>query len=214
MLLLFEAVKRNVERQLIKIINEMKSNKIYQIILMTFFGMLGCILVGFIFFNNSIFIFTNTNSQFVTVGLYGSIFFSLLEYKNLRDQLFGMIIILILHLIIFTGKSLSISLIIRDFVYLGSVFISIRLYHQFIKRYKKIKLYLRSFALALFLGLTYAVSIIIVFLTNVNGAFPSIEWIYVIARIGILLGLGIGLGLDFYLQNEKFLVSLLKIKTA
>ncbi|MCU0342552.1 MAG: hypothetical protein MUF28_01880 [Ignavibacterium sp.] len=191
----------------------MKSNKIYQIILMTFFGMIGCILVGFIFYNSSIFIFTNTSSQFLTVGLYGSIFFCLLEYKNLREQLFGMGIILILQLSIFTGKSLSISFVIRDIIYLGSIFISIKLYHQFIKRNKKIKVYLRSLALVLFLGLTYTVSIITVFLINANAGFPPFDLIYSIARIGVLIGLGIGLGLDFYLQNEKYLFNLLKIKT-
>jgi hypothetical protein len=181
---------------------------------MTFLGMLGSILFGFIFFNTSIFIFTNSNSQFVTVGLYGSIFFSLLEYKNFREQLFGMVIILILQLIIFTGRYLSISFIIRDIFYLSSIFISIKLYHQFIKRNTKIKLYLRSFALVLFLGLTYTVSIIIVFLINAKAGFPPVDLIYAIARIGILVGLGIGLGLDFYLQNEKHLFNLLKIKNA
>jgi hypothetical protein len=192
----------------------MKSDKIYQILFMTFFGMFGSILIGFIFLNTSIFIFTSSNSQLVTVGLYGSLFFSLLEYKNIKEQIFGMVIILISQLVIFTGKSLSISFIIRDVIYLGSIFISIKLYHQFIKRNKKIKLYLRSFALVLFLGLTYTISIIIVFLINANSGFPPFGLIFSIARIGILIGLGIGLGLDFYLQNEKHLFNLLKIKIA
>jgi hypothetical protein len=192
----------------------MKEDKIYQILLMTLLGMLGSILIGFIFFNTSIFIFTNINSQFVNVGLYGSIFFSLLEYKNFREQLLGIVIILILQLAIFTGRYLTISYIIRDVTYLGSIFISIKLYHQFIKRNDKIKLYLRSFALVLFLGLTYTASIIIVFLINAKAGFPPFDLIYVIARNGILIGLGIGLGLDFYLQNEKDLFNLLKIKTA
>ncbi len=192
----------------------MKTNKTYQILLMTFFGMLGSVLVGFIFFNTSIFIPSRTNFQFVITGLYGGLFFSLLEYKKLREQLFAIVIILVLQLIIFTGRYLSIAYIIRDTFYLGSIFISIKLYHQFIKRNPKIKLYLRSSALALFLGLTYTVFISIVFLINAKTGFPPFGFIYVIARNGILIGLGIGLGLDFYLQNEKHLFNLLKIKTA
>ncbi len=191
----------------------MASDKIYQIFLMTLFGMFGSILIGFIFFNTSIFIPKNTNFQFVMAGFYGSLFFSLSEYKNMKDQIFGMIIILNLQLIIFTGKSLSVSFIIRDIIYLSSIFISIKLYHQFIKRNKKIKVYLRSFALVLFLGLTYSIFIIIVFLVNVNAGFPPFSLIFSIARIGILIGFGIGLGLDFYLQNEKHLFNLLKINT-
>jgi hypothetical protein len=192
----------------------MKSDKIYQILLLTFFGMFGSMLIGFIFFNTSIFIPTKSNFQFVMAGFYGSLFFSLLEYKNLREQLFAIVIILTLQLIIFTGKYLSISYIIRDIFYLASVFLSIKLYHQFIKRNTKIKLYLRSFALVLFLGLTYTLFISIVFVINANAGFPPFDFIYARARDGILIGFGIGLGIDFYLQNQKHLFNLLKIKTA
>ena len=128
----------------------MKSDKIYQIIIMTFIGMLGSILIGFIFFNTSIFILTKTNFQFVMAGLYGSLFFSLLEYKNIREQIFVIIIILVLQLIIFTGRYVSIAYEIRDIFYLGGLFLSIKFYHLFIKKNIKIKLYLRSFALVLF----------------------------------------------------------------
>jgi len=181
---------------------------------MTFFGMFGSILVGFIFFNTSIFIPTNTNFQFVMAGLYGSLFFSLLEYKNIREQLFAIIIILVLQLIIFTGRYLSIAYIIRDIFYLGGLFLSIKLYHLFIKRNPKIKFYLRSFALVLFYGLINTVFISIVFIINASTAFPPMDFIYARARDGILIGLGIGIGLDFYLQNKKQLYTLLKIKTA
>jgi hypothetical protein len=192
----------------------MKSDKIYQIILMTFFGMFGSILIGIIFFNTSIFIPTRTNFQFVMVGLYGSLFFSLLEYKNIREQLFAIVIILILQLIIFTGRYLTISYIIRDVIYLGSVFLSIKLYHHFIKRNSQIKFYLRSFALVLFYGLINTFIMIILFIINAKPEFPPIGFIYAIARVSVLVGLGIGLGIDFYLQNEKQIFILLKIKTA
>ena len=180
---------------------------------MTFFGLLGSILVGFIFFNTLIFISTNSNFQFVMTGLYGSLFFSLLEYKNRREKLFAILILLILQLIIFTGRHLILAYIIRDVFYMGSIFISIKLYHQFIKRNTKIKFYLRSSALALFYGLIYTVFISIVFLINAKVSLPPFAFIYAVARAGILIGLGIGLGLDFYLQNEKSLFKLLKIKT-
>lgn len=190
----------------------MKSDRIYQIFLMTFFGMFGSALIGF-FFNTSIFIPTRTNFQFVMSGLYGALFFILLEYKNVREQLFALVIILILQLIIFTGRYLSMVYIIRDVFYLGSLFLSIKLYHQFIKRNTKIKFYLRSFALALFYGLINTVFISIVFMINAKVEFPPIDFIYARARDGMLIGLGIGLGIDFYLQNKKHLFNLLKIKT-
>lgn len=192
----------------------MKSNKIYQIILMTFFGMLGSVLIGFIFFNTSIFIPSRTNFQFLAAGFYGALFFSLLEYKSIREQIFGMVIILIANLIIFTGKSLSMAYLIRDVFYLGSLFLSIKLYHQFINRNPQLKYYLRCFALALFYGLINTVFISIVFIINAKVGFPPLDFIYARARDGILIGFGIGLGIDFYLQNQRQIFSLLKINTA
>jgi hypothetical protein len=193
---------------------EMKSDKIYQIFLMTFFGMLGSILIGFIFFDTSVFIPKRTNFQFVTFGLYGSLFFSLLEYRDKRDRIYSIVVLFILNLIIFTGRYISIAYIIRDLFYSGALFLSIKLYHQFIKRNSGIKLYLRSFALVLFYGLINTVFASIVFLINANAGFPPVDFIYARARDGILIGFGIGLGIDFYLQNKKHLFNLLKIKSA
>ena len=191
----------------------MKSEKIYQIILMTFLGMLGSVLIGFIFFNTSIFIPTRTNFQFVMSGFYGALFLSLLEYKSIREQTFGMVIMLLINLILFTGKFLSMAYLIRDVFYLGGLFLSLILYHQFIKRKPQLKYYLRSFALALFYGLINTVCISIVFIINAKVGFPLLDFIYARARDGILIGFGIGLGIDFYLQNKNQILNLLKIKT-
>lgn len=158
----------------------MKSNKMYQILLMTFFGMLGSILIGFIFFNTAIFYYKIPSFQFVMGGLYGALFFSLLEYKLVREQIFGMILILILQLIIFSGRYLSITNIIRDVIYLGSLFLSIKLYHQFISRNPKIKFYLRSIALVLFYGVINTLFIIVLYVINTKPEFPPLGFIYVI----------------------------------
>jgi hypothetical protein len=192
----------------------MKQNKFYQFFLMTFFGMLGSILIGLIFFSTSVFVPTHTTFQFVISGLYGSLFFSLLEFSDIKDQVYAILVILVLQLIIFTGRYISITLIIRDLFYLGALFLSIKLYHRFIKRNTGIKLYIRCFALVLFYGLINLAFASIVFLINANAGFPPVDFIYARARDGILIGLGIGLGIDFYLQNKKHLLNLLKIKTA
>ena len=191
----------------------MNSEKTFQIIILTFFGMLGSLIIGFIFFKASIFIYSSPNMQFLTAGFIGALFFSLLEYRNVRDQIYGMIFLLVLHLIIFTGRHLSIIMITRDIFYLGGLFLSIKIYHQFLKRNPKIKYYIRSLALALFYGLLNTIFIIVLFLIYTKADLPSLNFIYSIARNGILIGLGIGLGMDFYLSNQKQLFNLLKIKT-
>lgn len=192
----------------------MKHSKMDQIFLMTLGGMLGSILIGFIFFNTSIFSPTQSNFQFVTYGFIGALFFGLLEYKSLKEQILGIILILFLNLVIFSGRSLSIAYLIRDVLFIGSLILSVKLYYQFIKKNPQIKLYLRSFALALIYGLINAVCGIIVYLVNAKAGFPPMDFIYLMARYGILIGFGIGLGTDFYFQNKKQLTGWMGIKTA
>ena len=191
----------------------MKPDKMYQVILMTFFGMLGSIMIGFIFYNTSIFKTTRTDFQFVGVGLYGALYFSFLEYKSVKEQTFAMIFIFLFQLIVFTGKHLSLAYVIRDVFYLGAIFLSIKLYYRFIKKYTVIKFYLRSLALVLIYGLIGTLFISIVYILNTKSGLPPFGFIYVIAKKAVLIGLGIGLGIDFYFQNQKQLFGLLKIKT-
>ena len=192
----------------------MNTEKTYQMILLTFFGMLGSLIIGFIFFKTSIFAYSNPDIQFLTAGFIGALFFSLLEYKNARTQIYSMVFILILHLIIFSGKHLSGISIVRDAFYLGSLFLTVKIYHLFMKKNPQIKYYLRSLALALFYGLLNSISILGLFLVYSKGELPPLNLVYFTARNGILIGLGMGIGIDFYLQNKKHLLGLLKIKPA
>jgi hypothetical protein len=181
---------------------------------MIFFGLLGSILIGFIFYNTAIFHSSRSNFLFITAGLYGALFFSLLHYKNFKAQVFGMIIIFFLNLIVFEGKFISLAYFIRDICFLGGLFLSIKLYHLFLERNKNVKFYLRSLALACTFGLLNILSGTIIFLINSGWVFPPpLRFVYLLSRYGVLIGLGIGLGLDFYLQNESSLLKLFKFKT-
>jgi hypothetical protein len=190
----------------------MKPEKTYQIILMTITGMLGSVLIGFILYNTSIFNVHRSSFQFVACGFYGSLFFSLLEYESGKVQLGACIAMLFLNLVLFTGKSLSAPYIVRDFFNLGGLFLLLKLYFLFIKRYPDVRYYLRSLALACIYGLMDVLIVSLVYLINEKVYSPPLYVIYMVGRYGIYIGLGIGLGLDFYYQNRVRLSTLLKIK--
>jgi hypothetical protein len=190
---------------------EMKKNKFYLILLMTFFGMAGSVLIGFIFYNKSIFIPYTVTFQFVMIGLYGALFFSFLEYESLKAHILVMVTILIFQLVVFTGKQISMAYLIRDVIYLGGLFLSVKLYHHFLKSNPRVKYYLRSLALVLFYGVINVLAICIIYIINSKQGFPPLHYLYVMAGYGILIGLGIGLGLDFYFQIEKPIKKLLNI---
>ncbi|HVO73850.1 MAG TPA: hypothetical protein VMT35_07495 [Ignavibacteriaceae bacterium] len=190
----------------------MNPKKIYRIILLTSCGTIGSISIGLIFFGTSVFT-PGLNFQFAAAGLYGSFFFSLLEFKFLREQIFAAIFILILQLVVFSGKYISFAYAVRDIFYLAGLFLSIKVYHLFIKKNNQLKLFLRVFALSFFYGLINLVFISVVFLINAEFIFPPLGFIYVVGRNAVLIGFGIGLGIDFYFQYKNQLFSLLKIRT-
>jgi hypothetical protein len=142
----------------------------------------------------------------------GALFFSLIEYKAIKEQIFALLILLIAHHTIFTGKSLSMSYVARDVLFIVALFASIKLYHLFIKRNSGIIFYLRGFALVFVYGLFDIAAGLIAFIINTKGNFPPIDFIFYIGRFGVLIGLGLGLGVDFYLQNRKKLFILFKIR--
>lgn len=184
----------------------MKSSKISDVILLTFFGFIGSVLIGFLFYNNQIFISNRTAFQFIVYGFFGSLFFSLLKYRSRKDQTFGIVIMFLINLVIIIGKSVSMTIIIRDVLYMGSLFFAIKLYFQFIRRNFRLPYYLRSFALALFYSLITILFGILVFLINAKFEFPPISFLFAIGKTAILVGLGIGIGLDLYLQNQRFII--------
>lgn len=191
----------------------MKSDKIHKIFLMTIFGMLGSILVGFLFYQFSIFFPRRSTFQFVIIGLYGSSFFSLLEYKHTKEQLLSIALIILFQIIVFTGRYFTISYLIRDLTYLSALFISVKFYHLFIKKYNWTRLFLRAFALVLFYGIINALFAGALFLYYFHLNIPSLYSILGIARYSVLIGLGMGIGIDFYLKYGNDLFRLLKPKT-
>ena len=171
--------------------------------------MLGSLIIGFIFFNTSIFIYSSPNIQFLIAGFIGALFFGLLEYGNIRDQIYGMILLLILHLIIFTGRSLSIIMITRDIFYLVGLFLSNQNLLSVHKKKSKDKILYKKFSISIILwSAKYNGELIVLFLIYTRAEFPSLNFIYSLARNGILIGLGLGLGIDIYLSNQKHLLSI------
>jgi hypothetical protein len=177
--------------------------------LTTLFGTFGSIIIGFIFFGSSIFTVTNSAFQFVALGFYGALFFSLLEYRTVRDQIFGIIFIIILQVVVLSGRYVSFVLILRDAFYLGSLFISVKVYHQILGVYTGLKLYTRSITLLCIFSFLNTFSGIVLFTMLSNTGLPTFSFILNLAEFGALIGLGIGIGTDFYFQNKNQLYSLL-----
>lgn len=183
----------------------------YCIIFLTFFGLIGSILAGLIFYRKDVFVYTQPAFQFIINGFIGALFFGLLEHTSVKTQISGVIFMLIFVLLFSIKKTPTTAYFIRNIFYLGGLLLSVKLYHQVIKRNSKIIIYLRSFLLVFFYSVLNVLSGILVYLINAKDGFPPLTFIYSLVLYGVLIGLGTGIGIDFYLQNEKRIFRYLRI---
>jgi hypothetical protein len=182
----------------------------YEILLIALIGMSGSVLTGLIMYGTSVFNPYTSNFQFITAGLYGSLLFSILTYKGKKQQVFTMIGIFLFNLVIFSGRSVTIYMALRDFVSLAALFSAITIYYQFIHRYEKLKLFLRSFALSFIYGILAAAAGSFLYPVN-TGILPPLQFIHFMAKYGILIGFGTGMAIDFYLQYKIPILRIFKV---
>ncbi len=194
---------------------EKENSKILSTVLITLFGLLGSIVIGFVFFGSNIFVPKNYAFQFVTNGFFGSFFFSLLIYHTKREQVFGIVFLFLLDFTLLLGKAVSlIPYLIRDILYLSALLLSIFLYSKYLKKNPQLKFYLRSFSLVLIYGALNTIFGAMVYLINAEFIFPPFNFLLLLIEIGVLIGLGIGLGCDLYLQNKERILELLNLKAS
>jgi hypothetical protein len=189
----------------------MKLSKYQPMILLTLFGFAGSVLIGFLFYDIKIFVFKNPAFQFIVIGFFGSVFFSLLKYRSIRDQLFGIAIIIFWDFVVIIGKPLSTAMVVRDIMFLSSMFLSVSLYYNFIKRKPNMKYFIRSFTLGIIYSLLTILFGTVVYFINAQFNFPPSGFLYAIAKNSLLTGAGIGIGLDFYLHYENQILKFLKV---
>ena len=186
-----------------------KNQDIVDTIAKLFLGFLGSLIIGYLFFQQKIFNINNTQFMYTALGIYGAIFFSLAIKLDLKKQILILISVIFLNIIII-GKLYHLLSLIRDFVLIGIIFLSIKAYASFILKNKNIPLFLRAFGLAAIYVVFNACGILILFLLTIMIEGNKISYlpnlILVNSEMAGLVGLGLGLGFDFWeLIKSKFL---------
>jgi hypothetical protein len=140
-------------------------------------------------------------------GFYGAVFFSVLKYFKAKEQILTAIALFILELV-FRGKSLHVTSLIVDFIFMLSLFISVLFYKIFIDKYSYTPLLLRSFILPAILGLCNIFAVFITFLVFVHGISGIIWALLRISQYAAVIGFGLGIGFDlFEIINDKILIN-------
>lgn len=159
-------------------------------------GLFSCLVTGYLFAGNRIFVNTNPPFQFVIYGLAGAILFSLLKFSTLRNFLYGAALLLLLEII--RGKVKDEGILFARFVYFAGIAISIYLYSQLFDAP------LKSLKFGKFLSLGGTVAAVNFVLAWFWGSLWNIfikpanirELILEQTFIGFMIGIGLGIGFE------------------
>jgi hypothetical protein len=182
------------------------NDEIKSLVLNALFGFIVCILLGLLFFGVSIFNFHVPIGIIVISGFYGAIFYSVIKYRNSKEQIFIAFALFILDFII-QGRAITMTFLIRDVLLMLSLFFSLYSYKLFINKYISFPLFLRSFALPLFFGFFNILATIILIIIFNPSAMNINYALFHNARYAAFVGIGLGLGFDLFEKNKnKFIL--------
>ncbi len=164
-------------------------------------GILGSIIVGYLFFHEKIFNFHNVAFAFITCGIFGAAFFSLIPKFDLKKQILLFAAVFIINIIIM-GKPYRITYMLKYCVLILTIFLSIKAYIFFLRKNKSFPLFLRAFALPVIYALINVAGIMLLFLLSLMIEGNNISYLprilLINAELAGLVGIGLGLGFDLW----------------
>ena len=188
---------------------EEKTDNLLDIIFKVISGLIGSLVIGYLFFQLRIFNFHNIFFSFVTGGIYGAVFFSLLQKFDFKKQLLILVAVVFINIIIM-GKPYYFSFMLRDFVLIIVIFLSIKAYTSFITKNKNLPLFIRAFALPVIYAVINIGGVLVLVLISELVESYNLSYLpgllLINAEIAGLVGLGLGLGFDTWeFIKTKFL---------
>jgi hypothetical protein len=164
-----------------------------EILTMFFSSYIGCLIIGYIFFQSQIFILNLVTFQFVTGGAMAVVFFNLLRFSSVRNALAGYFVICI-FVKGFVVTSFAPDYLLRDVLYFAVIGFAVYLYWRY--SYKEKINWNNPFQLA---GLFSVLNIIMTIILIIYGNASYKEFAGALTMnlsIGFLIGLGMGIGIE------------------
>ena len=181
--------------------------KIRNFLLTALSGYAVCIILGLLVFGTSIFAFHYILFIITAFGFYGAVFYSVLKYFKIKNQILTAVALFILQMVL-RGKLLHMTSLTVDFIYMLSLFISVLSYKIFIDKYPYTPILLRSFILPVILGLGNIFAVFATFLIFIHSITGIIWAIFRISQYSAIIGFGLGIGFDlFEIINDRVLIN-------
>jgi len=170
-----------------------KSNYLAEIIIRSFISLVCCIVIGYIFYQSRIFNRHAGTFSVPVYGVIGSIFFYSMRV-NIKNA-FAALLVLIVMDSAFITHATRFTYLLRDLIILCALSAAIYFFHQYFYNKSQKGRWLEPLILSALVATFSLVATFILVLINNTLNIVTFQWIYYIAKLYFLIGLGIGIGI-------------------
>jgi hypothetical protein len=169
------------------------SQHVKEIILRTCISFLCCMAFGYLFFQSNIFSRHTGTFMILTDGFIGSVFFYTLRF-NRKDALTVLLILFVMETAFISRVTMPLYLL-RNFLHTGSIAIAIYIFFRVFYGKNRNEKWIEPLILAALVTVGALTATLL--LTVINNVIHAITfpWIFSMAKLYFLIGLGIGCGI-------------------
>ena len=183
------------------------STELKSLVLNAVSGFVLCTILGLFFYGTFIFKFHYSCSIIVTDGFFGAIFFSVLKYRETKEQVLTGFALLLLNILI-PGRSINLIYFIQTILLVAAIIGAIKCYKLFLDKYNTYPLFIRSLALPVFLGVFNTFIVLILVIYYHAEEMMIYKAILKELKFSVCTGIGLGVGFDLF---EKFKSNIIKV---
>lgn len=183
-----------------------KTSSLHAAVIYAIFGLLACLIVGYLFSEKWVFVPTNPSYAFFVYGVTGAVLFSILKFSTMRNFLYGAALLLALYVI--WARIHYPGVILVRLLQFAGIAAAIYLYHHFYEAR------LQELRFGKFLVLGGAIAVVNLLLTVLVAPFANVEDLRLVIEhqtfYGFFIGCGLGIGFEI---AEFLLTKSLQVKT-
>ena len=170
-----------------------KPKSLADITIKTFISLLCCMVIGYIFYHSQIFNRHAGTFSFLIYGFIGSLFFYLLRVK-INDALAALVVLYIMNSAFITHAT-RLAYLLRDFVMIGAFSSAIYIFYQYFYSKSQKDRWLEPLILSAVVATFSLIATFVLVIAHKAVSIVTLYWIYSIAKLYFLIGLGLGVGI-------------------
>jgi len=170
-----------------------KPNYLTEIVVRSLISLVCCIVIVYIFYQSRIFNRHASTFSIPVEGLVGSIFFYSLRI-NIKNAFAALLVLFVIDSA-FISHTTRLTYLLWDLFYIGALIVAIYTFYQFFYNKSQNERWLEPLILSALVATFTLVAALILVIINNSLNVVTLQWIYYIAKIYFLIGLGIGIGI-------------------